>query len=193
MRLLVFLFQRLLPALDDRHHTPRFATVRAVLFQFLHDILSLEDGAKDHVLSRQPLRLDRGDKELRSHLPGRAGRRQHVRAVEFGQFAHAGGEMPRATLNVAVNALAARAVAVREIATLQHKIGNDAVELRSLVAERLAGDGAVPLFASGQGAEIFRRLGGVLPKQSKDHLADALAVHFDFKVNAVRDFGEGSV
>ena len=183
MRFQVLFLERFFPAFDDGDRGPRFAPVRAVLFDFLHDILALQNGAENHVLARQPLRLDRGHKELRPRLGSTFfGHREHVRTVEFGQLFHILLLVPST-----VNRFAAGAVAVGEISTLQCEIGNDAMEFGVFVAERLARDFALALVAGGQRAEIVHRQRRVLAKQTENDLAGALAVDLDFEIDAVRD------
>lgn len=79
---------------------------------------------------------------------------------------------------VAVDGLAARAIAVREVATLAHKLLNDAVEGGAGVAEAL--------LTRAKSTEVLRRLGDGIGKELHDDTAGRLAtdlnVHPDLRV-----------
>lgn len=58
---------------------------------------------------------------------------------------------------LAIDGLASRAIASGEVAALEHKVGDDAVELGALVAEAL--------LAGAEGAEVLGRLGDDVVKE----------------------------
>lgn len=68
---------------------------------------------------------------------------------------------------VTIDGLATSTVAAGEIAALEHKVGNDAVEWGAGVAETL--------FAGAEGAEVFGGLGDSLVVEVKDNAAKRLA------------------
>merc|ERR1719171_2457264 len=116
----------------DLHRLRRLAAAGADLLDGLDDVHALEDAPEDDVAPVEPGRLHRADEELR---PVRAGAR-----VRHGE--HAGARVLELEVLVgellAVDGLAARAVAPREVAALEHEVRDDAVELGALVVERLA-------------------------------------------------------
>merc|ERR1719486_454606 len=77
---------------------------------------------------------------------------------------------------LSVDGLAAAAVAIREVAALNHELRDDAVEGGSLVVERLALV-ALTLFASAQSAEVLGRLGDSLAKKTHGDAASSFAIN----------------
>jgi hypothetical protein len=78
------------------------------------------------------------------------------------------------TYLLAVDALAAGAVAGGEVAALAHEVLDDAVEGGALVVERLAGL-AHALLAGAEGAEVLGRLGHDVGVDLEDDLAEGLS------------------
>lgn len=77
--------------------------------------------------------------------------------------------------------LATSAVALGEVAALNHEVLDDTVESRSLVAEAL--------FASGEGTEVLSGLGDSLAVETKGDAANALVAVLDVEVDLVCDLG----
>lgn len=73
------------------------------------------------------------------------------------------------------------AIALGEIAALDHEVLDHTVEGRALVAEAL--------LASGEGAEILSRFGDSLAVESNDNAADGLVAVLDVKEYLVGDLG----
>lgn len=129
----------------DNHGLHRtIARIGLQSLDLLDDVHALENLAKHDVLPVEPGRLDGGDEELGALGVG-AG-------VRHGEHARPGvGEVEVLVVeDAAVDALAAGAVAVGEIAALQHEVRDDAVEGGARVAEAL--------LAGRQLLEVFRRL-----------------------------------
>lgn len=82
---------------------------------------------------------------------------------------------------VAVNRLAAAAIATRKVATLDHKVFDDAVELASLVA---LGAAALREFL-----KVGRRLGRRFAVEAHDDAADRLAAVLNVEEHLVGDLG----
>jgi len=76
----------------------------------------------------------------------------------------------------AVDALAARAVAGREVAALGHEPGDDAVEGAALEVQGLARL-AHALLAGAEGAEVLGRRGGGVGAELELDAAEVLVVH----------------
>lgn len=134
-----------LAAVGDHHFPLARAVGRAEALDLAHDVHALHHGAEDHVLVVQPGGFDGADEELRPVGVG-AG-------VGHGQDAGAGVLQSEVLVLefVAVDGLAARAVAGGEVAALAHEVGDHAVEARALVAEAL--------LARAQRPEVLGRLG----------------------------------
>ena len=79
---------------------------------------------------------------------------------------------------LAVDGLAAGAVAGGEVAALAHEVGDDAVEGGALVVEGLA-HLALALFAGAQRPEVLARLGRDVAVQPEDHAPEGLATGRD--------------
>merc|ERR550532_658758 len=120
-----------LAAVRDHDLRRRGAVLRAVSLNLLHDVHSLGHAAEHAVLAVQPLRLHRAQEELRS-VRVRAG---------VGHRQDAGSSVLELEVLVsellAVDRLAACAVASREVTALAHEVGDHPVERASLVSESL--------------------------------------------------------
>jgi len=133
-----------LPGGGDLDGGAGFATFAADLFDGVDDFDTGSDATEDDVFAIQPRRLGRAKEELTPvGILARVGHRQNTFAgmllneVLVGEF-------------VAVDRLAAGAVAIGEIASLTHESRNDAMEGRPGVSEAL--------LARAKGAEVFARL-----------------------------------
>ena len=83
----------------------------------------------------------------------------------------------------AVDALAAGAVAAREVAALAHELRDDAVEGAALEVQALARPPRA-LFAGAERAKVFGRARHHIGAQLHDHAARQLARYLDVKVDA---------
>lgn len=122
-------------------------------FNLFNDIHALYDVAEDDVSAVQPGGLDGGDEELGAVGVGAS--------VGHGEDAGAGVLQDEVLVGelLAVDGLATSAVVVREVAALQHEVGDDTVEGGALVTEA---------FLSGaQSTEVFTRFGGHICSQLK--------------------------
>jgi hypothetical protein len=88
----------------------------------------------------------------------------------------------------AINALTTSAITPGEITTLDHELGNDAVELAALVVERFARL-ASALLASDEGTEVLGGLGDCLAKQAHHNTSRRLSSDSDIEENLVGDLG----
>ena len=77
--------------------------------------------------------------------------------------------------------LSTSAIALGEVAALDHEVLDHTVEGRALVAEAL--------LASGEGAEVLSRLGNSLSVEANDNAADGLVAVLDVKEDLVGDLG----
>lgn len=84
---------------------------------------------------------------------------------------------------VAVNRLAAGAIASSKVTTLDHELLDDAVEDGALVVQRLSGLSNA-LLACAEGAEVLGRLGNEVGVELHGDTADGLAAEGDIKVDA---------
>merc|ERR1719171_565354 len=117
----------------DLDRLRRLAAAAPDLLDGLDDVHALEDAAEDDVAPVEPGRLHRADEDLRAVRAGarvRHGEHAGARVLELEVLV---GEL------LSINRLAARAVAPREVASLEHEVRDHAVELRALVVEGLAG------------------------------------------------------
>jgi len=121
--------------------------VATSLLQGIHHLLALVicDLAENHVLSVQPTRDGSGDEELAAVCVGSCvGHAQQVLLVV--------GELEVLVCELlAVDRLAAGAVAPGEVTALEHEAGDDSVEGAALEAEAL--------LASAEGSEVLGGLG----------------------------------
>merc|ERR1719189_2629080 len=142
--------QSKLAALSDHHLLRSFSRLGADCLELLHDVHALGDGPEDHVLAVEPRGLHGAEEELRAVGVGPrvghgqdAGARVLEREVLVGELA-------------AVDRLGA--VAVREVPSLAHEVGNDTMERATLEVERLA-HLASALLAGAEAAEVLSGLG----------------------------------
>jgi len=152
---------------DDR--LLRAAALGAYCLNRLHDLHALGHVTENDVLAVQPRRLDGAEEELGS-VRVRAG-------VGHGQNAAAGVLQCEVLIGelLSIDALAAGAVAAREVTALAHEVGDDTVESRSLVTETL--------LASAQSTEV---LGGARHDVGTESHLDAsgrVAANGDVKKN----------
>lgn len=140
-------------AVGDRDGGAGLAVASAVPLNLLDELVVLEHLAKDDVLAVEPIAGDGGHEEL-----GAVGV-----AASVGHREEAGGDVAAGLAGetlilelVAVDGAAAGAVALREVAALQHKVRNDAVEDGSLEVEGLAVGGV----AGAAAAELAEVAGG---------------------------------
>ena len=141
------------------------------------DVHTLNDTAEDDVLVVQPGGLDGADEELRSVGAG-AG-------VGHGQNTGTGVLLTEVLVLElgAVDGLTASSVTAGEVTTLDHELGDDPVEGRALVVERLAG-AASSLLTSAQAPEVLSGLGDNVVVQLHDHTALGLATNGDIEENS---------
>mmetsp|Transcript_62886 Transcript_62886/g.167235 ORF Transcript_62886/g.167235 Transcript_62886/m.167235 type:complete len:264 (+) Transcript_62886:135-926(+) len=140
-----------LARVDDLHLLGGLAALAAHRLHRLDDIQALDDLAKDDVLAVEPRRGGDRDEKLRAVGVGaRIGHRQQAdrRVLQV--------EVLVRKLS-AVDALAAGAAEVGEVAALAHEARDDAVEDAALEVERLARD-ADALLARAERAEVLGRL-----------------------------------
>jgi hypothetical protein len=136
------------------------------------------------VLAVQVRRGAKGDEELRAiGVAPRVGHGQQVGAV-----------MAQAEVLIrkllAVDGLAAGAVAAGEVATLKHELRDDAVEDAALEVQRLA-TLAHALLTRAEGAEVLDRLGHSLAVQIHDDAASGLRVNLNVEEDLVGHFRTG--
>jgi hypothetical protein len=84
---------------------------------------------------------------------------------------------------VAVDRLAAGAIASSKVTTLDHELLDDAVEDGALVVQRLSGLSNA-LLARAESAEVLGRLGNKVGVELHGDTADGLAAERDVKVDA---------
>lgn len=152
------------------------SAVRAVGLDFLDEVQSLRDLAKDDVLSVQPRGVGRAHKELRSVRVG----------PRIGHAEGSGPTVGQVEVFVLegspVDALSTRSVPVGEVSPLAHEPGNDPVKGRSLVALALFGLGAQLL-------EVLDRFGNRRSVQAHLQAAGSGSVDGKVEVDRVGDFG----
>lgn len=74
-----------------------------------------------------------------------------------------------------INGLPTGAIVVREVATLEHEVRNDAMERRSFVSE--------PMLARAKRTEVFGRLGNDVCEEFEGDAASSLAVDVNVEEN----------
>eukprot|EP00760_Papus_ankaliazontas_P038395 PhM_4_TR9117/c0_g1_i1/m.30734 len=166
----------------DRDALTGAATLRPLGVHHLQCLDTVEHLTEHNVLAIKPRRRGRADEELRAVRVG-AGV-GHGQAAEAGVLAGLTLEALVAEL-LAINGLAAGSVSVRNVATLTHELGDDAVEDAVLEVQLLA---ATPnaLLPRAQRAEVLRGAGDGIGVQLKDHATRKTAadvhVHEDLGV-----------
>jgi hypothetical protein len=134
----------------------------------LHDVVALQHLTEHDVLAVQPARGGRAEEELRAVRVGASvGHRQRTRTEVLAGLA---GERLISKL-VAVDGLAARAIAGGEVATLAHELRNHAVERRAGVAEAL--------LTRAERAEVLGGLGDGISEQLHRHATSGLATNLN--------------
>jgi len=140
-----------LTALGNYNRLGGFAGLRANGLNLLHDIHTVNNGAKDAVLAVQPGGLNSAQEEL-----GSVGVRSGV-----GHGQDTGSSVLQSEVLVgelgSIDGFTAGSVSRGEVATLAHKIGDNSVEGGSLEVEGLSRSTG-SLLASAQGTEV---LGGL--------------------------------
>merc|ERR1719189_876520 len=144
--------QSKLAALSDHHLLRSLPRLGTDCLDLLHDVHALGDCPEDHVLAVEPRGLHGAEEELGAVGVGPrvghgqdAGPRVLEREVLVGEL-------------VAVDRLAARAVASREVPSLAHEVGDDTMERATLEVERLA-HLTRALLAGAEAAEVLSSLG----------------------------------
>mmetsp|Transcript_23830 Transcript_23830/g.54630 ORF Transcript_23830/g.54630 Transcript_23830/m.54630 type:complete len:222 (+) Transcript_23830:365-1030(+) len=168
-----------LSAVNNHDSLGSLAALAAHRLDGLHNVHSFDDLAEHDVLPIEPGGLDRANEELR---PIGAGPR--VRHREDARSSVLQLEVLIREL-LAVDGLAARAVASREVAPLQHELRDHAVEGGALVVQRLARL-AQTFLARRQRAEVLNSLRDGLAVQAHDDAAGGLAVDFHVEEHLVR-------
>mmetsp|Transcript_28683 Transcript_28683/g.82417 ORF Transcript_28683/g.82417 Transcript_28683/m.82417 type:complete len:244 (-) Transcript_28683:38-769(-) len=168
------------PTVVDEHLLLRLAALGADGLHRRHHVHALQDLAEDHVLAVEPGRLDRRDEEL-----GAVRVRPGVR--------HAEDARPRVLQLEAlilelgtVDTLSAGAIAAGEVTTLEHEVGDDAVELAALEMQRLARL-ADALAARAQVHKVLDGLGDHAAEEPDRDALGGLVPDLDVKVHLVRD------
>jgi hypothetical protein len=153
-----------LAAVLDEDALGRAARAGADLLHLLDDGVSVDDLAENDVLAVEPGGTRGADEEL-----GAVG---VWPCVGHGEHAWAGVAQLEVLVGkpVAVDGLAAGAVAAGEVAALAHEVGYDTVEGRTLVMQRLAG-GAEALLAGAEAAKVLGRLGDGVGEELHDDAA----------------------
>ena len=180
----------------------RSAAARAHSLNLLHNVHSLDDLSEHHVVTVEPLGLhlpmttkqmdNRRNEELRAvRVLSSVRHRQDTRSGVL-QLEVLVGEL------LSIDGLAAGSVAVREVSSLNHEVGDDAVEDGSLVVERLSRL-ANSLLSCAQSTEVFHGLrhrlsepareGDDLAIQSHDDSSRLFSVNLDIEVDLVGDLG----
>jgi len=134
-----------LPGFGDGDFGACTTRIAANLLDGLHDFHTGSNPSENDVLAVQPRSLGSAEEELASVGVG-AG-------VGHGQNSRPGVLLDEVFIGelVAVNGLAAGAVASGEVSALAHEPGDDAVESRSLITE--------PFLAGAKSAEVFASFG----------------------------------
>merc|ERR1740136_526934 len=123
---------RELTAVGDDDGLGGLAALAADSLNRLDHVHASGDGAEDHVLPVEPVRLDSTEEELRAVGAGPCvghGERARARVLEREVLV---GELGT------VDGLAARAIAAREVTALAHELRDYAMEGGALEVERLA-------------------------------------------------------
>ena len=158
-----------LPRLGDGDLLGGLAGLGAETLDLLHDVHTLGHGSEDDVLAVEPVGLDGAEEELRAVGVG-AG-------VGHGQNARASVAQVEVLVRelLAVDGLAASAVAAGEVATLAHEVVDDAVEVGALEAE--------PLLAGAEGAEVLSSLRDDVSTESHLDAAEGSTIGGDVEEN----------
>ena len=143
------------------------------LLDLSDNVQTLDDGAEDGVLAIQPSGLDGADEEL-----GAVGVGAGIGHGEDSGASVLQGEVLISEL-LAVDGLATGTVAASEVTSLEHELGDDAVEGGAGITEAL--------LASAESAEVLSGLGGNIGAELHDNATHGLVVVGDIEVN----FGVG--
>mmetsp|Transcript_60462 Transcript_60462/g.129689 ORF Transcript_60462/g.129689 Transcript_60462/m.129689 type:complete len:223 (-) Transcript_60462:13-681(-) len=145
-------------------------------------IHALDHLAEDHVPAVKPRCLHRRDEELRA-----------VRV--WPSICHAEnawtGVLQREVLVgelLAVDALTASAVAPGEVPSLDHEVGDDAVELAALVVKRMAGRG-LALVTRAKANKVVYRLWHGIAVEADGHTLGLIVPDLNVEENLLRDRG----
>jgi len=154
--------------------------------------IAAAEGAEHDVLAVQPVGVSRADEELRPVGVGAGvghGERAEAEVLAGLAIEVLVGEL------LAVDGLAAGAVALGEVTTLAHEVRDDAVEGGALVAQGLAAL-ALPLVADAQVEEVIGRPGDdILEELEGQALRRSIAdgdVHVDDRVGGDFTAGNGT-
>jgi len=142
---------------------------------------------EDNVLSVEPRAGNQGDEELGAvGVTTGVGHGEETGSNVLSSLSSEGlvGELH------SVNAFAAGSVGVGEVTTLEHELGNDAVEDASLVVEGLAG-AAHTLFTGAEAAEVFSGLGADVLEEFKGDSLGGLLADGDVKEDDGVSFDDG--
>jgi len=152
----------------------RVAAVRLAVLDARHELHALEHLAEHDVLAVEPARDDGGDKELAAvRVLASVGHGEHARARVL-QL-----EVLVSKLS-AVDGLAARAVALGEVTTLEHEVLDHTVENAALEVQGLTRL-ADSLFTSAKRAEVLRRLRDDIGEELEGDAAGRLTANGDIE------------
>jgi len=138
------------------------ATLRPIPLDLLDVLHAVNDTSKHNVLPIQPRRLGRRDEELRPVRVCPGVGHGHDSRSSMGQL-----EVFIRKL-LPINGLSSGPIPVGEVTPLTHKVGDDAMECRSLVAKAL--------LPSAQGPEVLGRFGNNVLPQLNDNPPHGRAV-----------------
>jgi len=156
-------------AVSDGNLLGKLAARRSKLLDLLDDIEAFNNLAKDDVGTVEPAGDNGGDEELRSvGVLASVGHAQQTRLGVL-HLEVLVGEL------LAVDGLAAGAVALSEVTTLKHELRDDAVEGGALVTESV--------LTSGELTEVLCCLGNDVVVEFEDDPASWLLVDGDVEVN----------
>mmetsp|Transcript_11518 Transcript_11518/g.29170 ORF Transcript_11518/g.29170 Transcript_11518/m.29170 type:complete len:241 (+) Transcript_11518:18-740(+) len=164
----------------DEHLFRRLPRGGAHPLHLLDHVHSFEHLAQHHVLAVEVRGGRRRDEELRPVGVGSG----------VGHAQRAGPGVLAAEVlvleSLAVDRLAAGAVAVREVAALDHELGDDSVEGRPLEVEGLA-LAPLPLLTRAQRAEVLHGAGDLVPEEAQHDAASRRAPDRNVQEDLVRD------
>lgn len=142
---------------------------RAEGLDLLHEVEAFDDLTEDDVGTIEPRGDDGGDEEL-----GSVG---VLSSVGHGKETGLGVLKVEVFISelLSVNGLSTGAVALGEVTSLQHEVGDDTVEARALVSESV--------LASAELTEVLSGLGDNLVVELEDDLSGVLAVDGDCEEN----------